>query len=182
MALVLAGGRSAPGGTTPRVPVAQRGALWSAEDLLRWALATGVGGIVIAVSWYVGAGDASFNRQIGPLDAAVAGVVVSGLGNAVWLLRGRRALGERRRALLADPVVAVDTDGPGAVRRVSSSAGAGPAGAASSDAAAEALVAGEGLLRFHRPDCVLAAGRDWTGATREQHEDAGRSPCGVCRP
>jgi len=180
MALVLADGRSAPGGTAPRAAVAQRAALWSAEDLLRWALATGVGGIVIAVSWYVCAGDASFNRQIGPLDAAVAGAVVSGLGNAVWLLRGRRALGERRRALLADPVVAVDTGEPGAVRRVSTSAETGTASPATSEA--ELLVAGEGLLRFHRSDCVLATGRTWTSATREQHEDAGRLPCGVCRP
>ena len=162
--------------------MAQRGALWSAEDLLRWGLATGVGGIVIAVSWYVCAGDASFNRQIGPLDAAVAGAVVSGLGNAVWLLRGRRALGERRRALLADPVVAVDsrdTGDPGAVRRVSTTAGTDRR---ARPTAAELLVAGEGLLRYHRLDCVLAAGRSWTSATREQQEGAGRLPCGVCRP
>ena len=103
MALVLAGGRSAPSRTAPRAAVAEHGTLSSGEDLLRWALTTGVGGIVIAVSWYVCAGDASFTRQIGPLDAAVAGAVVSGLGNAMWLLRGRRVLGERRRALLADP-------------------------------------------------------------------------------
>ena len=180
MALVLASGRSSPGGTTPRAAVAQRATLWSAEDLLRWALVTGLGGIVIAVSWYVCAGDASFNRQIGPLDAAVAGAVVSGLGNAVWLLRGRRALGERRRALLADPLVAIDTGDPGAVRRVSTPAGTGTVSPVTSEA--ELLVAGEGLLRFHRPDCILASGRAWTSATREQHEDTGRLPCGVCRP
>ncbi len=182
MALVLAGGRSAADGTRPRATVAPRGALWSAEDLLRWALATGVGGIVIAVSWYVCAGDASFYRQVGPLDAAVAGAVVSGLGNAMWLLRGRRRLGERRRALLGDPVLALDAGAAGVVRRVSSSnleraAPVGPAGAE-----AEIFVAGDGLLRFHRSDCDLAAGRSWGSATREQHEDAGRLPCGVCRP
>ena len=90
---------------------------------MRWALATGAGGIVIAVSWYVCAGDASFYRQVGPLDAAVAAAVVSGLGNAVWLLRGRRNLGERRRALLGDPVLAFDAGSPGVVRKVSSSTG-----------------------------------------------------------
>ncbi len=180
MALVLAGGRSAPSRTAPRAAVAQRGTLWSAEDLLRWALATGVGGIVIAVSWYVCAGDASFTRQIGPLDAAVAGAVVSGLGNAMWLLRGRRVLGERRRALLADPVVAVDAAAGDAVRKVSTSASPGPATSAISEP--DVFVAGEGLLRFHSPDCILAAGRAWTSATREHHEDAGRLPCGVCRP
>ena len=62
----------------------------------------GLGGIVVAVSWYVCAGDVSFSQQIGPTDAAVAGLLLAGIGNVGWLLRGRRILGERRRALLPD--------------------------------------------------------------------------------
>ncbi len=62
----------------------------------------GLGGIVVAVSWYVCAGDVSFSQQIGPTDAAVAGLLLAGIGNVGWLLRGRRILGERRRVLLPD--------------------------------------------------------------------------------
>src|SRR5580704_2280096 len=74
--------------------------LWGAEDLLRWVITVGLGGIVVAVSWYVCAGDLQFSQQVGPIDAAIAGLLLSGIGNLAWLVHGRRALGERRRALL----------------------------------------------------------------------------------
>jgi hypothetical protein len=161
----------------PRQVASARPLLWGAEDLLRWAITTGLGGIVIAVAWYIAAGEATFAQQVGPLDAALAGLLLSGLGNLVWLLHGRRALGERRRLLLPDvadatasraaPVVVV---GP-------------PLTAAGAVTVDDVFLAGEGMERFHRPGCALAAGRTgWTTATRQEHEEAGRLPCGVCRP
>ena len=66
----------------------------------------GLGGIVIAVAWYVAAGEATFAQQVGPVDAALAGLLLSGVGNLAWLLHGRRTLGERRRLLLPDIVAA----------------------------------------------------------------------------
>ena len=134
----------------------------------------GLGGIVLAVSWYVCAGDVSFSQQIGPTDAAVAGLLLAGIGNVGWLLRGRRILGERRRALLPDVPARI---GVGTVRpvRVHHEEEEEEAGAL--------YVAGDGMERFHRPDCLLASGRpDWTPETRTEHEVAGRRPCGVCRP
>jgi hypothetical protein len=136
---------------------------------MRWALAVGVGGLVVVVSWYVCSGDASFSKQVGPADAALGGLVLAGLGNAMWLLRGRRALGERRRALLPD--VAAAAEPVGRVTRVSGVE-------ARPD---ELLVAGEGMVLFHRPDCALATGRAWRTMTRAEHENAGRHPCGVCQ-
>jgi hypothetical protein len=149
--------------------------LWGAEDLLRWAITTGLGGIVIAVAWYVAAGEATFAQQVGPLDAAVAGLLLSGVGNLAWLLHGRRALGERRRLLLPDLAEATPDPQPVLVGPLST-----PAVARATD---EVFLAGEGMDRFHRPGCALAAGRTgWTTATRRHHEEAGRRPCGVCRP
>jgi hypothetical protein len=159
-------------------PVAPaRPLLWGAEDLLRWAITTGLGGIVMAVAWYIAAGEATFGQQVGPLDAALAGLLLSGLGNLVWLLHGRRALGERRRLLLPDvaearvsAVAAVVVSGP-------------PSTSTGAPSATDVFLAGEGMERFHKPECALAAGRTgWTTATRREHEDAGRRPCGVCRP
>jgi hypothetical protein len=142
----------------------------------------GVGGVVIVVAWYICSGDASFNRQIGPLDAAVGGAVLAGLGNVMWLMRGRRAIGERRRALLPDPVEAAIAPvrvGPSA-GEVATGAWADDGGPAARDP--ELFVAGQGLVRFHRAECALAVGRSWEPASRQQHEDVGRLPCGVCRP
>jgi hypothetical protein len=151
--------------------------LWGAEDLLRWAITTGLGGVVIAVGWYIAAGEAAFGQQVGPLDAALAGLLLSGVGNLAWLLHGRRALGERRLLLLPD--VAEGTIGadpePVLVGPLSTPAVAGTVD--------DVFLAGEGMERFHRPECALAAGRTgWTPATRREHEEAGRRSCGVCRP
>jgi hypothetical protein len=156
---------------------ARRTIVWSAEDLLRWAITVGLGGIAVAVSWYVCAGEATFSQQIGPADAAVAGLLLAGIGNAAWLLKGRRAIGERRRLLLPDV-----TADPG-VRRVV------PVPVRADDLLPNAadptalLVAGEGMERFHRPGCALTRGRSgFVEMTRHEHERAGRRPCGVCRP
>lgn len=165
----------APSADTSRPVAPARPLLWGAEDLLRWAITTGLGGIVIAVAWYIAAGEATFAQQVGPVDAALAGLLLSGVGNLAWLLHGRRTLGERRRLLLPDIVAATTSADAQAVV-------VGPlsTGVASVDAV---FLAGEGMERFHRPECALAAGRTgWTTGTRREHEEAGRRPCGVCRP
>jgi len=169
-------GTRAPAIDASRRVAPARPLLWGAEDLLRWAITTGLGGIVIAVAWYIAAGEATFAQQVGPVDAALAGLLLSGVGNLAWLLHGRRAVGERRRLLLPDVATAASGD-PQPVLGVPTST---PSGTAAMD---QVFLAGEGMERFHRPECPLAAGRTgWTTATRREHEEAGRRPCGVCRP
>lgn len=154
--------------------------LWGAEDLLRWVITVGLGGIVVAVSWYVCAGDLQFSQQVGPMDAAIGGLLLAGVGNLAWLVHGRRALGERRQALLPDVTPGVFDERPsvGTRRRL------GSISETAAPVAEESLyVAGEGMERFHRPDCALVAGRTgWSALSRHEHEAAGRRPCGVCRP
>lgn len=174
MSQVVAGGGLKRDMYDRSVTRAQRGSiavsLWRAEDLFRWAVAVGLGGVVVAVSWYVCAGEVSFSQQVGPTDVAVAGLVVAGIGNVGWLLKGRRALGERRRALVADVPLADRTqvDVVSVVPR---------------PADVDLYVGGDGMERFHRPECVLTSGRrDWKSMSRAEHQAAGREPCGVCRP
>ena len=178
MAQAVAHGRlrtRAPSIDASRQVAQARPLLWGAEDLLRWVITTGLGGIVIAVAWYVAAGEATFAQQVGPIDAALAGLLLSGIGNLAWLLHGRRALGERRRLLLPDVTGAGAQPQPALL---------GPLAVSSTAATMdEVFLAGEGMERFHRPGCSLAAGRTgWRTATRQEHEAAGRRPCGVCRP
>jgi hypothetical protein len=188
MAMVMAARR--PAAAAPPAAPVWRQTLWRPEDFMRWVISIGVGGVVLVASWYVCAGDASFYRQIGPLDAASAGLILAGLGNVMWLLRGRRNVGERRRALLPDVAALITTEGDsgeldelGERRRVSDVAPEGGAATAAAPTAEHVFfVAGDGLARYHRPDCTLASGRTWSGATRADHEAAGRQPCGVCRP
>ena len=85
-------------------------------------------------------------------------------GGLVWLgglcsgvARGRRQVGRRARLLL----------------------GVAPA-ADVATVSAEGLVAGADRHWFHRADCLLARSRNWPGASRFEHERAGRRPCPAC--
>jgi hypothetical protein len=171
--------RSAPKGAPRRVAVAGPPVLWSAEDLLRWVITVSIGGVVVVASWYVCAGDTTFSQQIGPTDAALAGLLLAAVGNLVWLLHGRRALGERRRVLLPDVGEATEPSR----RRVLQEREDLPSVPVGAHNEEVVLVAGEHMERFHRPECPLASGRTgWAAMTRQDHESAGRRPCGVCRP
>jgi hypothetical protein len=167
----------------PRRVAPARPLLWGAEDLLRWVITVGLGGIVVVVAWYVAAGQATFSQQVAPLDAAIAGLLLSGIGNLAWLLHGRRALGERRALLLPDVAPATTVDAPALPDETEAELVAAATPPAGTVLAGEVFLAGAGMERYHRPDCALAAGRTgWTTATRQEHEAEGRRPCGVCRP
>jgi hypothetical protein len=141
-----------------------RRALWGADDLLRWVALITVGFVMIVAAWFVVSGEAQFAEQVGMADLAVGGLLVACAGHVMWVLSGRRAVGERRRFLLGDPGrIVLPADRPGV--------------AVSGE---EQLVAGAGTKLFHRPNCRLVVGRDWPVTSREELVRAGRVPCGVC--
>lgn len=148
------------------------GALWSSRDAVVCGLLLVVGLVLCTGSWYRAADQLTLDRQVAALNVAVIGTLVSTAGFALWFLRGRRAINVRRRALIARrralllPVATPTATPTLAPRSIS-----------------PVLVGGEGLRRFHRADCPLAAGRaDWLEASSLAHQAAGRSECGVCRP
>jgi hypothetical protein len=134
---------------------------WSDNDLLLLVAVWILGAAFVAASYEVISGKPRFEDQAGWLSLAVAGVVVAFAGQAIWLLRGRRAVGERCHALLF------------AEHRVR--------GSYSALARSETLVAGDGLALYHRADCPMV-GERWRTAVRSAHEAAGRVACGICRP
>jgi hypothetical protein len=152
-----------------RAPRRDRGrVLWGSEDLLRWVALSVAGLGMVVAGWYVSSGEGRFGRQVGMLDLAVAGVVVACVGHVVWVLEGRRAVGERRRALLGEPLRTAAAGTDGAARIPGSDT--------------DGFVAGVGTRLFHRTGCPLADGRGWSVGSRDEHVEAGRVACGVCRP
>jgi hypothetical protein len=120
------------------------------------------GSLVCAVAWAMMANRASFSSQTPIASLGIVGLIIAFYGQTTWLLSGRRAIGERSQGLLGHLVTRHGSD------------------AARPESAV--LVAGDGLRRYHRTDCLLARGQAWPAAPRERHHRAGRVPCGVCRP
>jgi hypothetical protein len=123
---------------------------------------------MLLTGWFQASGRATLNAQIGPADIAVGGAVLFCAANVMWIMRGRRALGERIRLSLE----AFDSDVAGSDHGWS----AAPVGEF------DLLVAAPGTRHFHRKLCYMVAGRERLENSEEGHRDAGRKPCGVCRP
>ncbi|HMC39045.1 MAG TPA: hypothetical protein VKI19_05235 [Acidimicrobiales bacterium] len=131
-----------------------------------WALLSGIGVALLVAGWIQVRTESVYAEQVAGINMAIVGVIAIGAGAIPMLLAGRRAVGVRRLALLGD------------LRGmpVRSSAGA------SAGSISQNLVGGEGLRHFHRAGCTMAQGRNWSAASRQEHERAGRVACGVCRP
>lgn len=137
---------------------------WRHGDALSLLTLNAVGLVLVLTGWYVAAGRLLLHDQVAGANIAVAGIIVAGAGNAVWLVAGRRALGLRRRTV-ARVVERRYRDRPRPVTEATAT-----------------LVAAKGMTRYHRADCVFAAGRPVVARRRQTHEAQGRTPCEVCRP
>ena len=141
-------------------------ALWPEPTLILWAFLSGIGVALLVLGWAQVRSESVYADQVPGINMAVAGVIAAGAGAISMLLAGRRAVAVRRLAVLGD------------LRGMPVRASAG----ASGDSTSQNLVGGEGLRRFHRAGCTMAQGRNWSAASRPEHERAGRVACGVCRP
>jgi hypothetical protein len=133
-------------------------------DLLGLWASIVAGAVLLLVSWWGASASAEQSRQVFWIDIGVVGVIVAGVGIAAWLLTGRRAIGERRVALLP-------------TRAATPSAAVRPASAGK-----EELVSAPGLTRYHRAGCPMVVGKATRTATDAGHRAAGLEPCGICRP
>ena len=140
--------------------------LWPQPTLIMWAFLSGIGVALLVLGWAQVRSESVYADQVAGINMAVAGVIVAGAGTIPMLLAGRRAVALRRLAVLGD------------LRGMPVRASAGPSG----DSNSQNLVGGEGLRHFHRAGCTMAQGRNWSAASRQEHERAGRVACGVCRP
>jgi hypothetical protein len=130
-----------------------------------WAVCTGTGTALSVAGWWSASGQGAIADQIPPASVCLLGALVAFAGQVAWVLRGRRAVGARAQWLLPE----APAEDPAVVT-------------ATLDAGDGRLVAGDGLVHYHRVGCRFALGRDWPAAGRTEHEASGRRPCGACRP
>jgi hypothetical protein len=108
------------------------------------------------------------------LDVGIGALTFGAVGNAMFLLQGRRRVAVRLRRLLESPPGAVVLRAVPTVdespRPNDQSAPGGP------------LVSAPSMTRYHLAGCHLVAGKPVSIETRADHEAASRVPCGVCQP
>lgn len=144
--------------------------MWKTSDWAGWALLQ-VGALVACLcAWVVAADRIVYSDQVGLATISVVGLAVSALAHAWILQRGRRQIGTRRSKVLGIRSAAL------AAARVAGTPAVGP-----TPEAAQVVVAGEGRY-YHRPSCVMAAGRDWPLSTAVVQQGADRTACRVCAP
>ena len=138
---------------------------WRPVDLVLLVATTSIGLAVLATGWWGVSGTARLSHQLPWLNLAVAGLIVLGAGNGLWLMAGRRAIATRRRHLL-DAWAHVEV----ATLEVH------PNGSEPQP------VWATGMTHYHRPTCQLVEGKGASAASVATHHRAGRQPCGMCRP
>ena len=141
-------------------------ALWGTRPRVALILGNLVALVSMAGAWWAVSGSRSASDQHSLLMVGLAGVVMAGVANGIWLGAGRMAILTARSAILPAPPEGAALDGVSGV----------------TDIRAEPCFSGNGMSWYHRSGCLLSVGKSVASATRREHELAGRSPCAVCRP
>lgn len=121
---------------------------------------------IIVVGALCAAAVESTDTALGWFVVSMLGLGISGIAHGTWISGQRRAV---RSALLRLPAQVRPVIG----RAAESTTPAGPV---------SALVAVPRSLRYHRPDCALAAGRELVNLSLDDETLAARYPCEVCQP
>ena len=131
---------------------------WHARGIVAVVVAHGVCMAAVVLAWRAMAGRDTVSDQVLWLNVAVIGAVASGIVNGGWLLRLRRDVAGRRRALLGHLDRGDVADASPHVE------------------VTEPLVTVAGMRLVHRASCALVAGK-----SVEPAANAGEA-CGWCRP
>lgn len=119
--------------------------------------------MLLAVAWAGASGREETSDQIAWLNLGIVGVLVPAVTGRLWVLRSRRAVQYRVGAILdaADSV---------------------PIDVVAQPLRPHRLVTAARMSRYHRPECLLVAGKALSDDSLAAHERAGRRPCEMCQP
>lgn len=136
---------------------------WRYGDLLA-LLGVGIAGLaLVGLAFYSSNRTDDLASQVRWVNVGVVGVLLLGVGNLLWLITGRRVVGELRRVVVA---------------RVAALASAG-----TSDTPAvrdESFVSSRSMTKYHLRSCPLVRGKAVRASSLATHDRRGRRPCGVC--
>jgi hypothetical protein len=144
----------------------RRSVPWRVGDVFALVGTSAIGLALVFVAWFCGADALHVESQVRWLNVGIAGVIAIGVGNLLWLITCRRAIGELRRLV---------------VPLASSVVPAAPLAGAADDVDAR-LVSSANMTRFHLTSCPFVAGKRVRAATEAAHARAGRRPCDLCAP
>jgi hypothetical protein len=155
---------------------------WRAGHVVVTSAGVGLGAVGVLVSWWAVSRTARLSSQIGWMNLGAAGLMVVGATLAMWVLAGRRAIGQRQARLEAalDGVVARRRVRPVPVTKAAAGRRAAVVEATGDDAPPERWVWARGMTRYHREGCQLVQGKQVRIASLGVHERSGRRPCGMC--
>lgn len=141
---------------------------WSADDVMRLIVGDLAGLSLICVACYetVSARSGPVRTDLSWLSLGVAGLVVAGISNGIWLLRARQAVTTARVVLLPSNDFIVGSE----------------LVMLASEAEEPRIVSAVGMSRYHRLDCQLVVGKQVQPRTPIACEKLGQRPCEVCEP
>lgn len=137
---------------------------WESSDAVALFAFQAVGIGMVLAAWYGSSVTTGPFDQVVWLIVGVLGSIVSAFGGLVWLLNGRRRVGERFWLVAG----AIPTGRPAELRSAQGDTGL--------------PVAIDGTSTYHRPSCLLVVGKTTRSMSESEHRGAGRAPCRMCSP
>jgi hypothetical protein len=150
---------------------------WRAGELTSVVMVNAVGLVLIVAGYLVCRDTAEPSRVQLATTIAAGGLVVTLAGNVVWLFGNLREVTRLRRQVLLGPAAAAGSPTAATPRPLAPERD----GDARQVPAPAALVSSPSMSRYHRPDCIMVAGKPVKAASLATHRRAHRQPCQVCR-
>jgi hypothetical protein len=166
---------------------------WASDQVLGLMVVNVIGLTLVFAGWWWAAGTAKAGTQVAGLNLSVLGLVLSGGANGLWLTRQRRVVTLARGRVERMARAVVLSNGSrlpvrSGVEQRSTNGNHVAVTAPADRRQREGLDTPQGLFAspamsyYHRPDCLLAAGKQLDAADEAAHVAAGRRPCEVCQP
>jgi hypothetical protein len=156
---------------------------WQPSQAMQWLGGNLLGVAVLLFAWYKSSQSAAPQQLVEWAALGAFGVLIAGLANSVWLVRGGQAVRRRKQAVCDELWPLADVSTLAQPRTASDDQqSVEPLGDEPVSVQGEELVSLPNMRYFHQAGCDLVAGKAADPDTRRVMVRGGKQPCGVCRP